>query len=254
MGLRAAVLVAAALFVRAPSSAEPVDVRYPEGVVHGLLVVRDLQDQTLGSGDLFQVPRGDRLTSRMVLSFKDGSVHDETVVFTQKRRFRLLSYKLVQKGPSFPHPMEVTFEGGGPVTVKHTNDHGEEKTETERLEIPPDVANGLVPIMLKNVRADALPKVSFVAATPKPLLVKLAVSSAGDDSFSVAGQAHKAHHYVLKVEIGGLKGVLADVLGKEPPDTHVWIASGEAPGFIRSEGPLAMGGAIWRIDLAEAKW
>jgi hypothetical protein len=253
MRLRVAVLLAGVVLAHASARAEPVDVRYAEGVVHGLLVVRDLQDQTLGSGELLQVPRGDRLTSRMVLSFKDGSVHDESVVFTQKRRFRLLSYKLVQKGPSFAHPVEVAFEGGGPVTVKHTDD-GEEKTETERLEMPPDLANGLVPILLKNVRPEALPKVSFVAATPKPRLVKLAVTSAGEDSFSVAGQAHKAHHYVVKVEIGGLAGVVAPVVGKQPPNTHVWIASGEAPGFVRSEGPLAMGGAIWRIDLAEAKW
>ena len=32
-----------------------------------------------------------------------------------------------------------------------------------------------------------------------------------------------ATHYVLKVEIGGLAGVVAPLVGKQPPDSHVWI-------------------------------
>ena len=61
-------------------------------------------------------------------------------------------------------------------------------------------------------------------------------------------------HYVVKVEVGGLTGVFASLLGKQPPDTHVWILEGEAPAFVRSEGALALGGAIWRIELVSPVW
>ena len=53
---------------------------------------------------------------------------------------------------------------------------GKEKVEDEHMDLPVDLANGLIPVLLKNVQRDALPfSVSFVAATPKPRLVKVAV-------------------------------------------------------------------------------
>ena len=61
-------------------SGAPVAVRYAEGLVHGFLVLRTLAGDTLADGDLIQVASGDRVTSRLVFRFKDGSVHDETAV------------------------------------------------------------------------------------------------------------------------------------------------------------------------------
>ncbi len=123
------------------------------------------------------------------------------------------------------------------------------------MSLPPDIANGLTLTLLKNVRPKALPKTfSFVAATPKPRLVKLALSSAGQDRFSTGGTGREATHYVLKVEIGGLRGVIAPLVGQQPPDSHVWILDGEAPAFVRSEQPLYMGGPVWRIELVSPTW
>jgi hypothetical protein len=53
----------------------------------------------------------------------------------------------------------------------------------------------------------------------------------------------------VNVHIGGVTGAMAHVLRKDPPDTMVWILHGEAPAFIRSEGPMFAEGPIWRIDL-----
>ena len=112
------------------------------------------------------------------------------------------------------------------------------------MDLPADLANGLIPILLKNVQQDALPSsLSFVAATPKPRLVKLAVAAAGSESFSVAGSTRKATHYVLKVDIGGIAGLIAPLVGKQPLDSHVWILEGEAPAFVRSQAPMFMHGS-----------
>src|SRR5450759_2492830 len=140
-----AVLVAcAALLQPVAMPAATVAVRHTEGLVHGFLVLRTLAGDTLADGDLIQVARGDRVTSRLVFRFKDGSVHDETAVFSQRGEFRLLSYHLVQKGPAFQHPMEVSVDGAtSKVTVHSTGDDGQEKVVTEHLDLPPDVANGL---------------------------------------------------------------------------------------------------------------
>jgi hypothetical protein len=117
------------------------------------------------------------------------------------------------------------------------------------------LANGLVLTLSKNIRSDVpQTKVSMVVATPKPRLVKLAITPQGEDLFSIGGASRKATHYIVKVEIGGAAGLVAPLLGKQPPDTHVWILGGEAPAFVKSEGPLYFGGPIWRIELVSPVW
>jgi hypothetical protein len=249
----AALLAAASLRADSPPP-QPTAVVYPEGLVHGYLALRTLDGQTLAAGDLLQRARGDRVASRLVFHFKDGSLHQEDAVFSQRDHFRLLSYHLIQKGPSFDKPLAVAIDNErGLVTVRYTDD-GEEKVETENLELPADLANGLVPVLLKNGKPEAPPSMHMLAATPKPRLVRLAITAAGEAPFVVAGDTRKAVHYVVKVEIGGITGALAKLLGKQPPDTHVWIQHGEFPAFVRSEGPLYLGGPIWRIELTGPRW
>src|SRR4051794_16746913 len=115
-------LVAVALF-RTAVSAEPVAVRHAEGLVHGFLSLRSPEGSMLGYGDLIQEARGARVTSRLVYHFKDGSLQDETVVFSQRRTFQLISDHLVQKGPAFEHPLDMTIDQpGGHVVVHYKND------------------------------------------------------------------------------------------------------------------------------------
>jgi len=209
----------------------------------------------LAQGDLIQTANGTRVTSRLIFHFKDGSLHEESAMYSQQRAFRLLHYHLVQKGPSFPQPLDMTIDAvRGQATVRYTDD-SKQKTDSDHLDLPPDLANGLILTLLKNVRPDAPPKtVAYVAATPKPRLVKLAITVTGDDSFMIAGAARKATHYVLKVDIGGIAGVVAPLVGKQPPDSHVWILQGEAPAFVKSEQPLYNGGPLWRIELVSPVW
>ena len=249
-------LAMAVLFRTTVASSEPVAVRHVEGLVHGFLSLSSPEGGVLGSGDLIQDARGDRVTSRLVFHFEDGSLHDETIVFSQRGHFQLISIHLVQKGPAFERPLEMMIDcPSGHVTVRYENKDGKEKVEDEHMDLPVDLANGLFPVLLKNVQRDALPSsVSFVAATPKPRLVKLAIAVPGTDPFSIAGSARKATHYVLKVDIGGFAGLLAPFVGKQPPDSHVWILEGEAPAFVRSQAPMFMGGPVWQTDLVSPDW
>src|SRR5580658_848892 len=237
-------------------SQSPVAVQYTEGLVHGFLVLRTLEGNTLAEGDITQVARGDRVTSHMILRFKDGSVNEETTVFSQRHTFRLVSDHLVQKGPAFKQPMDVSVDGStGQVTVRYTDDGGKEKTVTDRLKLPADVSNGMILTLLKNIRPDVpLTTLSMAAAAPKPRLVKLLISPEGEDSVSAGGLSHKATRYVVKVDIGGVAGVVAPIVGKQPADTHVWMLGGDAPSFAKSEGPLYNGGPLWRIELTSPEW
>lgn len=234
----------------------PVAVRHIEGLIHGFLVLSAIDGPQLAQGDLVQFSANDRVTNHLVFRFKDGSIHDETVVYSQRGAFRLLTYHLIQKGPTFGNRTDLAFDTtSGNVTVHHTEKDGKEKVIAEHMELPPDIANGMTLTLLKNLRPNDPPTtVSMIATTPKPRLVKLAISPQGQDPFSTSGAKRTATHYVIKVEIGGIEGKIAPLLGKQPPDIHVWVLGGEAPAFVKMEGPLFYGGPIWRIELASPVW
>jgi hypothetical protein len=187
----------------------------------------------------------------MRFRFKDGSTYEETTKFSQRGTFKLLSEHVIQKGPAFKIPMEVMIDAtSGQVTVRYT-ENGQEKVLDERLELPPDIANGILFTVLKNVPRNA-PKttVSYVAVTPKPRLVNLEIVPQGEEAFSIGSYNHKAIHYVVKVKIGGVAGGVAPIIGKQPPDTQVWVLADDAPAFVRSDGPLFGEGPIGRMELA----
>jgi hypothetical protein len=115
--------------------------------------------------------------------------------------------------------------------------------------MPPDTYNGLATSMLMN----ALPgtpetKIAVVVAGDKPRVVHLSMKSAGEVPFTLGGTPRKAIDYDVHVELGGVAGVVAPIIGKQPLDYHVWILSGSDPAFIREEGPLYQGGPVWRIQ------
>jgi hypothetical protein len=248
-------LAAGLLLCAVPAGSEPVAVRFNEGLVHGFLKLSAMDGVALADGDLMQTARGNRVTSRLVFRFIDGSLHDETSVYSQRGQFHVVSYRLVQKGPSFPRPLEISIDATGQATVRYTDDHGQQKTENEHIDVPADLSNGVMLTVLKNIRGDAMPsEQSMIVATPKPRLVKLKLSTAGEETFSTGHMQRKANHYVLKVDIGGLSGLLAPLVGKQPPDSHVWILSGAVPAFVKSEQPFYMGGPLWRIELVSPVW
>ena len=252
----AILMIFASILSGTSASAAPMAVRYKEGLLHGFLVLSTLDGDRIAEGDLTEVPHGNRITSHLIFRFKDGSRQEETVIFSQRRDFRIVNYHLVQKGPAFPRAMEVSIESStGQCTVQYTDNDGKEKTESERLKLPPDLSNGLVMTVLKNLPPDSPPvELSMVVPTPKPRLVKLKISTPGKDPFYLAGVQREAQHYVIKVEIGGIAGLVAPLLGKQPPDGHIWVEGGESPTFVKSESISFLGGPVWRIELVAPVW
>ena len=251
-GSLAALFAFAVLFPTIPLTAEQVAVRHREGLTHGFLALRALDGTRLADGEVTQVAEGDRVTSRLIFRFKDGSIYDDTTIFSQRTSFQLLSDHLVQRGPSFKQAMETSLEASsGQITVRYSDKDGKEKVLTEQSDLPPDVANGLLFTLVKHIQPTvARTTVSLLATTPKPRLVKLQIVPEGKEVIASGDTKHQAVRYAVKVEIGGVAGVLAPLVGKKPPDTHVWVLTGDAPAFVKSEGPLYNGGPIWRIELA----
>lgn len=248
-------VAAAVLLMPSPAHADRIQVAHLEGLAHGFVALHALDGALLASGDLTQHTTGSRVTTRLHLRFKDGSTHEETTVYTQRGYFRLVSNHVVQKGPAFKRQMESLIHRDGRVRIRYSEEDGQEKIIEDRVKLPPDIANGMILVALKNLPPNA-PKseVSFLAMTPKPKLVKLEITPAGEEPFSTAGIARNAMHYKVKVHVPGVTGVVAAVVGKLPPDSHLWVLRGEAPVFVRGETTLAADGPVWRLDVVSPTW
>jgi hypothetical protein len=226
--------------------AEPVRVRYTEGVTRGFPVLRSTTGAKLAQGEMTQVARGDRVDARLVFRFNDGSYHDERVVFSQRETFTLESYRIVQRGPSFPETLDASLDRdtGRYVVRYRADDDSPEETVEGRVTMPPDAYNGMLTMLLKNLAPGASHAVQIVAFTPKPRLVKMVLTPVADEHMVVGDWPVTATRYAIRPELG----LFASLLVSDLPDVKCWLANGDAPGFLRFEGPLYFMGPVWRID------
>jgi len=229
--------------------------RHRAGSAHGFLILRDQAGATLASGDLTQIPYGDRIKLRVVFHFRDGSLHEETTVYSQRRDLRLISDHLVQRGSFFPNPCDITIDKRSQQVSIRALSNGKEVAKTEQMDLPDDLANGILFVLVENLQPNA-PKIEvpYLAPSAKPRMVKLAIAPEGEEQFKVSARPYKAMKYDIKVNIGGVAGVVAPMIGKQPADIHVWVSEGAVPTVVRIDGPLYTEGPVWNIELASPVW
>lgn len=236
------------------AESDPVPVRYAEGSLHGFLSLSTAEGAPLASGDLLQVVRDGSVESRMIFHFADSSYFEEGVTFTQDGVFAMQSYYLRQRGPAFDADLNAVLEANGHYRVVSTShEDGKRQEWDDTLDLPSDVSNGLPVILLKNLGPGETRLVHMVAFTPEPRLIGLELSPMGEGRVLNGQREETVVKYALKPQLGALTGFFAKLLGKMPPDSHVWIVVDDVPAFVRSEGPLYLG-PVWRIDLATPEW
>lgn len=188
------------LTVLAPAEAIPV--RYPQGSSHGFLVLKTLEGVSLATGQSTQTVRGDRVTSRLIFHFRDGSIDDDLTVFTQRGTFRLISDHHIQRGPAFPKPIDFLIDA---VAGQITSRGADRKVTQEHLDLPPDVSNGLPPNLLLNILPSTPEtKIPYVVPGTKLRLVRLSIKPTGSVPFTIGGMRRKATDFTIHVELGGL--------------------------------------------------
>ena len=246
----------AVLLWRHHLAAAPIPVHFLEGSLHGFLELRTPRDVVIASGDLLQVVREGEVKSRLVFHFKDESVFEETVLFSQRDVFTMQSYHRVQRGPAFPEDTVVSLEraSGKYHVMTKSHENGREKMLDGVIELPLDVYNGMIPVVLKNLSGGVRETIRMVVFAPAPKLVELELVPAGEDKLLVGGTERSATHYILKPVLGIWMKFFASLLGRMPPDNHVWIVAAEVPAFVKFEGQLYLNGPVWRIELTSPRW
>jgi hypothetical protein len=253
---RTALAVVLLCLVQRSSSAEPIAVRHTQGTLHGFLALHTPDGHLVAAGDLTQTVHGSRVTAHLVFRFKDGSLDDETTVFSQRRTFQLISDRHIQRGPFFPHPLDLTIDArSGQVTLRSTDKDGKPQVTSNHFNLPPDLSNGMVSMLVGNFPPEApVMNLSMMVAAPRPRIVKLVITPRGEDPFTQAGTARKASHFDIKIELGGVAGVVAPLIGKQPPDIQLWVLGGEAPTFVREQGFTYEGGPTLIMEMSPPVW
>jgi len=242
------------LTASAPEAA-PIAVKLAEGNLRGFLVVHAPDGPPIAHGELRQHPRDGLIESRLLLNFKDGSVFDETKTYSQARVFTLHTYHLHQHGPSLP-TAEVSFDRTTRQykAVVQEKRGAAEKSASGELEMPPDLYNGMALTLLKNLSPGEGADVQVAAFTPKARLLTMRLRPEGEETVLLGGQRRTVIRYLVKLEIGGLTGVVASLIGKTPPDLRYWFVSGDVPAFVKFQGAMFLNGPVWRIELTTVEW
>jgi hypothetical protein len=258
VGACAALITVIAALLSTPVYAAPVEVRFPEGMTHGFLLVRSLAGEVLGRGEMTQVLKeGDLVENQLMFRFKDGSLHDERVAFSQQRVFTMISYRLVQRGPSFPDQIDVSVDRGTAAYTVHsqTGGVGKEEVLTGQVDLPKDVYNGMLIIMSKNLQRGADETVSVLAFTPTPQVIKVQLRAIEEQPVQIGEVSSKAMQYIFTPQIGMIKEFFGKAIGKLPAEFHYtcWIMTDNIPSFVQFEGPLQLMGQIMRIELVSPR-
>jgi hypothetical protein len=190
-----AILIAIAARMSIPAEAAPIEARFPEDETHGNLLVRSLAGEIIGRGEMTQVIRdGDLVEYRLVFLFKDGSLHDEKMIFSQLGVFMMVSYRLVQRGPSFPEQLDVSIERGRGNTLCDPKRGRKRKRMCwlGQTALPKDVYNGMSITVPKNLQKGADEMVSILAFTPAPQIINVQLLAIEGEHVHIGDRSSKA--------------------------------------------------------------
>ena len=237
--------------VQGNARGEDIAVRRKQEPMHRAFLLKSSTGQVLAQAEETATLKGDLVESRLTFHFLDGSLDDEQAVFTQNGVFRLISDHHVQKGPAFPAPVDIVIDVPSKKVVWHETHFGKDRARTATLDIPPDAANGIMPLLVENCSPDVSSvRVSWVAVAIRPMVVTISIRPNGSSAQQPGGKHVRANEFVLHPELHGVVSFLAPLLAKQPADIHIWVSDEKIPSFVRLSGPFYQGGPVWTVEPA----
>jgi hypothetical protein len=239
------------LMLCSASPAEQISVKHIQRPTHQFMIARSEDGKVIARCEFSQAVQGDEVTMRLTYRFLDGSIDDETTTYRQQGTFRLVRDHYMEKGQFFSRPFDFTVEAATGVATSRTEDkNGKIHVESEHIDLPNDLANGFVGTLLLNVPHNTAPfRVGILAPFGGGRLIHILISPQGEKPFQVAGQTREATVFRIHPELGGILGVLAELIGLQPKDVEVWVLEGEEPEVVRIVGQLGGYGPVVSSEL-----
>lgn len=240
-----------AILSSAAAHAEQIPVRHIQPPRHEFMVARSETGQIIARVEFTETVAGDEVTMRLTYRFRDGSIDDETTTYRQRGTFQLIRNHHLQNGPFFAKPVDFAVEAAtGTATTRTVDKNGAIRVANEHIDLPNDLANGFVGTLLLNVSPHVAPfRVGILAPVFGGRLIRILISPEGEQPFQKAGQTVKATVFRIHPELGGILGMIAQLLGLQPKDVMVWILEGEQPAVVRVVGQLGGSGPVVSSEL-----
>jgi hypothetical protein len=138
----------------------------------------------------------------------------------------------------------------GTATTRTVDKNGKTHVESEHMTLPDDLANGFVGTLLLNVPHNTAPfRVGILAPVGGGRLIRILISPEGEQPFHMTGQNLEATVFRIHPELGGIVGVIAQLLGLQPKDVMVWVLEGKDPAVVRIVGQLGGYGPVVSSEL-----
>jgi len=233
------------------AQAEQIPVKHVQLPMHSSMVARTETGKIIARVEFTQIVEGDEVTMRLTYHFFDGSIDDETTTYRQQGTFRLVRNHHIQRGPFFSRPVDFAVEAStGTATARTADWSGKIHPESAHIDLPDDLANGFVGTVLLNVPQNTTPfRVGILAPVGSGRLIRILISPEGERPFQRNGQTLKATVIRIHPELGGILGVIAQLLHLMPKDVMVWVLEGEQPEVVRVVGQLGGFGPVVSSEL-----
>lgn len=215
------------------------------------MVARSDTGKIIAQVEFTQAVQGNEVTMRLTYHFVDGSIDDETTTYRQQGTFQLVRDHHIQRGPFFARPIDFAVEAdSGTATSRTTGRNGKARVQSGHIDLPGDLANGFVGTLLINVPPNTAPfRVGILAPIGSGRLIQILVSPVDEQPFQLAGRTLKATVFRIHPELGGIVGLIAQLLGIQPKDVMVWVLEGDQPRVVRIVGQLGGYGPVVSSEL-----
>jgi len=220
--------------------AEQIPVRDIQHPIHRFMVTRSETGKIIARDEFSQVVQGAEVTMRLTYHFVDGSIDDETTTYRQQGTFQLVRNHHIQNGPFFTKPIDFTIEAAtGIATSRTVAWNGKIRVESRHIDLPEDLANGLVGTLLLNVPYKIAPfRVGLLAPVDGGRLIRILISPEGEQSVHMDGQILRTTVFRIHPELGGIVGLIVSLIGIQPKDVRVWVTEGKEPAVVKIVGQL----------------
>jgi hypothetical protein len=165
------------------------------------------------------------------------------------------SYRLRQRGPISTEDTEISLERATRTYRVKTKAHknGQEKVPEGTLDLPPNVYNGMVLTIAKNLPKGASETVHMVAFTPAPRLIKLEVTPVDEHKALIGDLTKPAIHYLLQASARKLAQALRHVARSRATGLSGLDRHRRGAGIREVRGATYATGPVWRVEVTSPR-
>jgi len=221
-----------------------------ESALHGFPAMLDSQGQKLADGEFRQWVEGGLLHVKIEYIFSNGRRIEEKTSLRPAPQLvqKEWSWTESKDGELLRH-FQVNFDSGKAVAEKREGNKLKQWNEDIKAE-PARTFAGFAFVLAINrersrlINGDKI-KLRAVGFTPKPRVVSVEISYGGLDRMSMANRVVQGDCFIIHPEVSAIAKLFV-----KTKDTHIWLTTPPAVGFLRWEGPLVEAeDSVVRVDL-----